>query len=172
MLDKINTQTKYSGEIDSKDRQLIIATQKGLPLHPHPYDVLAKELEISASEVMQRLKNMLDHKIIRRIAAVPNHYRLGFCENGMTVWNVPDTKVTALGNKVGALNFVSHCYQRPRFLPEWPYNLFAMVHAKDRAESMKMVDEISMLLGTDDQGHEVLFSTRILKKSGLRLVSK
>ena len=115
---------------------------------------------------------MLERKIIRRIGAVPNHYRLGYRANGMTVWDVPDRKITELGKKVGTLEFVSHCYQRPRHLPEWPYNLFAMVHAKDRSEAMKMTDKIAALLGKDNHGHDVLFSTRILKKSGLRLVSK
>ena len=121
---------------------------------------------------MQRLERMQDEGIIRRIGAVPNHYRLGYKANGMTVWNVPDENINELGRMVGSLEFVSHCYQRPRHLPEWPYNLFAMVHAREHDEAMKLVSSISELLGDYNLGSEVLFSTRILKKSGLRLAKK
>ena len=72
---------------------------------------------------------------------------------------------------IGALDFVSHAYQRPRHLPEWRYNLFAMAHGRDRDEVLEKVKIIAEMLGDDNRGHEVLFSTRILKKTGLRLIS-
>ena len=87
----------------------------------------------------------------------------------MTVWDVPDEKVREYGRRIGALEFVSHAYHRPRHLPEWPYNLFAMVHGRDRGEVLKKSEAIAALLGADNRGHEVLFSTRILKKTGLRI---
>ena len=155
--------------IDDVDRALIQATQSGLPLTPHPYQSLAKELNVSADEVMQRLQQMLANGIIRRIGAVPIHYALGYKGNGMSVWNVPAEKIAELGPRIGALDFVSHCYQRPRHLPDWPYNLFAMVHGHDRTEVEQKVNEISRLLGSDDHGHQILYSSRILKKTGLRL---
>ncbi|MDY6978609.1 MAG: AsnC family transcriptional regulator [Pseudomonadota bacterium] len=155
--------------LDETDRRIILATQDGLPLERRPYDAVASKLGISAEEVMQRLRRMSDDGIIRRIAAVPNHYKLGYTANGMSVWNVPDEQVVALGKQVGALDFVSHCYRRPRHLPAWPYNLFAMVHATSREEALEKVDEIARLLGEYDRGHDVLFSRRILKKTGMRL---
>ncbi len=118
---------------------------------------------------MVRLTRMLDAGIIRRIGAVPNHYALGYRANGMSVWNVPDEQVRELGMKIGALEAVSHCYHRPRHLPQWPYNLFAMVHGRDRAEVEAKVAEIARLLGEADRGHAILYSTRILKKTGLRI---
>ena len=154
---------------DELDRQLILATQEGLPLQPRPYAAVAKRLGVSEELVMQRLRFMQDNGIIRRIAAVPNHYRLGYNANGMSVWNVPDDKVELLGKQVGELDFVSHCYRRPRHLPGWPYNLFAMVHATSREEAFDKVEQIARLMGKDDHGHEVLFSRRILKKTGMRL---
>jgi DNA-binding Lrp family transcriptional regulator len=157
--------------IDDVDRALIQATQTGLPHTPRPYHTLAETLGIDADEVMQRMQRMLANGIIRRIGAVPNHYALGYKGNGMSVWNVPEEKITELGQRIGALDFVSHCYQRPRHLPDWPYNLFAMVHGHDRAEVADKVAQIARLLGSDDRGHEVLFSSRILKKTGLRLGS-
>ncbi len=155
--------------IDPIDRALILATQEGLPLISHPYHALAEQLGISANEVMHRMSRMLQEGIIRRIAAVPNHYTLGYKGNGMSVWDVPDEKVDALGRLIGGLDFVSHCYQRPRHLPNWPYNLFAMVHGRDRAEVEEKVRRIAELLGAHDRGHQILFSTHILKKSGLRI---
>ncbi len=155
--------------IDELDRRIIIATQTGLPLVSRPYDVLASQLDISAGELMQRMSRMQDAGIIRRIGAVPNHYALGYRANGMTVWDVPDNRIDSLGEKVGALAFVSHCYHRPRRLPDWPYNLFAMVHARSREQALQHVVQIAELLGKDNRGHDVLFSTRILKKTGMRL---
>ena len=155
--------------IDDLDRQIILATQQGLPLDPRPFSVIAEQVGTSAEEVMRRMTAMQSAGIIRRIGAVPNHYALGYRGNGMTVWDVPDERVDELGEQVGALDFVSHCYRRPRHLPDWPYNLFAMVHALDREQAMQLVTKIADLLGEADRGHDVLFSTRILKKTGLRL---
>lgn len=160
-----------STPIDEIDRALIQATQTGLPLTPHPYRTLAAGLGIEAEEVMRRMQRMVENGIIRRIGAVPNHYALGYKGNGMSVWNVPAEKIVELGQRIGALDYVSHCYQRPRHLPDWPYNLFAMVHGHDRTEVEQKVDEIARLLGSDDHGHQILYSSRILKKTGLRLGS-
>ena len=156
-------------EIDAIDRKIIAATQQGLPLSLTPYHDVAAQLGLEVKEVIDRMQVMLDKGIIRRIGIVPNHYKLGFKANGMSVWNVPDEKITELGQTIGAVDFVSHCYQRPRFLPEWPYNLFAMVHGKSREEVAEKVEHISRLLGENDRGHDVLFSTKILKKTGLRI---
>ena len=157
------------GGLDAVDRRLIAATQAGLPLSPRPYHVLAAELGVPAEAVMQRLQRMQAAGVIRRIGAVPNHYALGYRANGMSVWDVPDEQVDELGRRIGALDFVSHCYHRPRHLPLWPYNLFAMVHGKSREEVEDKVARIAGLLGDANHGHTVLYSTRILKKTGLRI---
>ena len=155
--------------VDDIDRQLIVLTQSGLPLAAQPYVALAEQLGISEAQVLQRMRAMLTHGVIRRIGAVPNHYKLGYRANGMSVWDVNDDQLIELGQKVGQLAFVTHCYQRPRHLPHWPYNLFAMVHAHTRDEAMADVAQIHALLGDACRGHDVLFSSRILKKTGLRL---
>lgn len=156
-------------ESDDLDRRLIVATQAGLPLAPRPYHRLAEQLGSTAAEVQARLARMLEGGVIRRIGAVPNHYALGYRFNGMTVWDVADERVDALGAAVGALDFVTHCYRRPRHLPDWPYNLFAMVHGPDRESAESMVARIAALLGDACRAHEVLYSSRILKKTGLRI---
>ena len=155
--------------IDDIDRSLIVATQGGLPLVPRPYHAIAEQLGLPADEVMRRLKGMLETGVIRRIGAVPNHYAIGWTANGMTVWDVADEQVDELGARIGALDFVTHCYRRPRALPAWPYNLFAMVHGASRDECAGKAAEIRALLGNSCQGSDILYSTKILKKSGLRI---
>ncbi|KPK11620.1 MAG: protein nirH [Acidithiobacillales bacterium SG8_45] len=158
-----------SRPIDEIDRRIVVATQGGLPLTPQPYQAIAEDLGLGADEVMARIQRMQEDGIIRRIGVVPNHYALGYRANGMTVWDVPDERVPELGEKIGKLDFVSHCYQRPRHLPGWPYNLFAMVHGRTHEAVDQQVAQIAALLGGNDRGHSVLFSKRILKKTGLRI---
>ncbi|MDD1622438.1 MAG: AsnC family transcriptional regulator [Methylococcaceae bacterium] len=156
-------------QLEAIDRQIIQTTQAGLPLVAEPYQAIAEQLDLSAEEVMQRISNMQQNGVIRRIAAVPNHYKLGYRYNGMTVWDVDDKHVDALGQRVAELPFVSHCYQRPRYLPDWPYNLFAMVHGKTEQDAERQIAIIAELLGSDVRRNTVLYSTKILKKTGLRI---
>jgi DNA-binding Lrp family transcriptional regulator len=162
-------ETRLDPELDATDRRLIVATQAGLPRVPRPYDALAGQLGIAGDEVLRRLQHMLDCGVIRRIGAVPNHYAIGYTANGMSVWDVDDARIDELGMQVGALEFVTHCYRRPRRLPDWPYNLFAMVHSQNREQVAARVAEIAALLGDACRAHDVLYSTAILKKTGLRI---
>jgi len=155
--------------IDEIDRALIVATQGGLPLVARPYQAIGEQIGVAADEVMRRLQALLDSGIIRRIGAVPNHYAIGWTANGMTVWDVADAKVDELGPLVGALPFVTHSYRRPRALPAWPYNLFAMVHGSSREECSAKALEIRALLGDACRANDILYSTKILKKTGLRI---
>ena len=154
--------------LDEIDLAIMRATQAGLPLSPKPYQQIAEQLGLTAEVVMTRMSAMQERGIIRRIGAVPNHYKLGYRFNGMTVWNVPDRIIDELGQKAGQLEFVSHCYHRPRHLPEWPYNLFAMVHGKSQTDVDKQIQQIADLLGDYNLGCDVLYSTKILKKTGFR----
>jgi DNA-binding Lrp family transcriptional regulator len=151
------------------DRELIAATQSGLPLVDRPYEAIGAMLGVSSAAVRERFAQMREQGLVRRIGAVPNHYRLGWVANGMTVWDVADERIDALGAQVGALPGVTHCYRRPRSLPQWPYNLFAMVHGHTRADVERQALEIEQLLGDACRGHDILYSSAILKKTGLRL---
>lgn len=154
---------------DATDRAIIVATQSGMPLVARPYHAIAEQLGLDAGDVMARMRRMQETGLIRRIGVVPNHYAIGYRANGMSVWDVPDELTDELGERVGQLAFVSHCYRRPRQPPMWHYNLFAMVHGKTRAEVELQVASIAELLGAHVRAHDVLYSTRILKKTGLRL---
>jgi len=155
--------------MDAFDRAIVAATQEGLPLVSRPYDEIARLTGIPAPEVIERMSRMQERGVIRRIAAVPNHYALGLRANGMTVWDVDDDSIARLGPEVGRLEFVTHCYRRPRVMPKWPYNLFAMVYGQDRDEVREKVERIAVLLGPASRGSDILYSTRILKKTGFRL---
>jgi len=155
--------------LEELDRHIVAATQDGLPLTPEPCETVAAAAGCEPCEVVARMEAMLRSGVIRRIGVVPNHYKLGFRGNGMTVWNIPDERLDAVGERVGALDYVSHCYARPRHLPEWPYNLFAMVHGRDRRQVKDQVEEVARLLSGEAIGHEVLFSSAVLKKTGMRL---
>ncbi|GAB4291834.1 MAG: Lrp/AsnC family transcriptional regulator [Roseovarius sp.] len=158
--------------IDATDRRIIAATQEGLPLVAEPYAALATRLGMAEAELCRRLRAMQRAGIIRRIAVAPNHYALGMVANGMSVWDVEDARLDELGPQIGGLDFVSHCYERPRALPDWPYNLFAMIHGTTRAEVEHKRARIAALLGPACRGSDILYSTRILKKTGLRLRQK
>jgi DNA-binding Lrp family transcriptional regulator len=157
------------GDLVAKLRPLIVATQAGLPLTLQPYHALAERLDWDTATVITGLQTLLDVGAIRRIGVVPDHYRIGYAANGMTVWDVADDKVDELGEQVGTLEFVTHCYRRPRHQPNWPYNLFAMAHGASREEVASKADRIAAVLGDACQDRDILYSTRILKKTGLRL---
>ena len=158
--------------IDAKDREIIEALQGGLPLVPAPYARVAETLGMDEDALLYRLAELKSRGVIRRIAAAPNHYKLGMTSNGMTVWDVIDDRITELGAQIGALPFVTHSYERPRALPDWPYNLFAMVHGADRDEVEAKRTQIAGILGDACRARDILYSTRILKKTGLRLKAK
>jgi len=157
--------------LDEQDRKIISATQSGFPLLSNPWQYLSEQLNLPEDEILQRLQKMQDSGVIRRIGAIPNHYRLGLKANGMSVWNIADDKAIELGKKVAALDFVSHCYLRPRYEDVWSYNLFAMVHGNNKEVALQKAEKIKKLLGNDYQGGEVLFSSAILKKTGFRRVA-
>jgi DNA-binding Lrp family transcriptional regulator len=162
------TTNTFIESVSELDRRLVLAAQSGLPMDTRPYHWLADELGVQPDILMERFKVMLEDGRIRRIGVVPNHYRLGYVANGMSVWDVPDENIASIGAQVGKMDIVSHCYRRPRAMPDWPYNLFAMVHGHSQSEVREKVKQIAELLGDQVRQHEVLFSTRILKKTGMR----
>jgi DNA-binding Lrp family transcriptional regulator len=155
--------------MNALDLRIVRATQAGLPLVERPWRQVAERTGLSEPALVSRLQAMLADGRIRRIGAVPNHYALGYTANAMSVWDVDDEAVDELGRAVGALPFVTHCYRRPRRLPGWRYNLFAMVHGRSRADAEAKIELIAAALGRFARAADVLYSTRILKKTGARI---
>ena len=154
--------------MDTLEKKLLLLIQAGIPLVERPYMELAGRLGTTEERVMELLGRLLAEGKIRRLGAVPNHYALGFTANGMTAWDISDEEVSQVGNRLGALSQVTHCYRRPRHRPLWPYNLFAMVHGRTRAEVEETVERIARELDIQRYPHDVIFSTRLLKKTGVR----
>ncbi len=151
------------------DRAIVRHSQAGLPLTLDPWGDLATQLDSSRDQLLERIRALLASGAIRRIGLVPNHYQLGFCGNGMSVWDIPDAALDRIGQTLGNFDCVSHCYARPRHLPLWRYNLFAMVHGRDRKAVTVQIERIATHLGNDSRAHEILFSSALLKKSGMRV---
>lgn len=153
-------------EIDEKDEALILLMQTGLPLSPTPYADLGKEIGMTEDEVISRLKYLNESKVIKRFGIVVRHHELGYRANAMTVWNIDDDKISELGTCMGGFDFVTLCYSRPRRLPEWPYNLFTMIHGKDREHVLSNIELLVKQCGLNSVQHEVLFSTKRFKQRG------
>ena len=155
------------------ERDLVMAVQGGIPVTETPYRDVADDLGVDVEWVLRTLKRFVREGKIRRVGVVPNHYALGYTENGMTVWNVPDNLVDEVGPAVASLEFVTHCYQRPRHEGVWPYNFFAMTHGRSEEESQERVAEVRETMAeywdVGEKDWDTLFSTRILKKTGIRL---
>ncbi len=157
--------------LSDEERALLLIVQEGIPLVPEPYAEIAARLRTSEDHVLALLHSLLERGVIKRLAAVPNHYALGVTANGMAVWDVPDEAVSEIGHRLGRRKEITHCYRRPR-AAGWPYNVFAMVHGMARQEVLSKIEEISRQEGLEGYPHDVLFSTRLLKKQGTRVRNK
>ena len=151
-----------------RDRALLAAMAEGLPLVPRPYAALGAEIGLSEAEVLERLRVLLADGVISRMGVVVRHHELGWRANAMTVWDVPDARVAEAGGRLRELPFITLCYRRPRRPPAWPYNLFCMIHGRDRATVLDQIEEASRTADLGDLPRDVLFSLRRFKQRGAR----
>ncbi len=148
------------------ERKLLEVLQKGLALVSSPYAVIAEKINCSEEEVINCIKNMQDKKDIKRFGLVVRHRKLGYKANAMVVWDIPDERVDELGCCFGRFDFVTLSYQRPRRLPDWPYNLFCMIHGRDRNDVLSKLNLMIKRCQVNDIHHELLFSQRCFKQRG------
>jgi len=148
------------------DRSILAAIENGLPLVEQPYRAVADLVDLNQAEVTARLEQLIAAGVVTRFGCVVRHNKLGFNANAMAVWDVPDDMVESVGETFARHAKVTLCYQRPRRLPLWPYNLFCMVHAKSRHEAHATIDELNLLADTGLNNQAVLFSTRCFKQRG------
>ena len=151
--------------LNELEKQIVRELQKGLPLVSQPYLVLAERLGLSETELMDKIKEFLDRGLLRRFGAAVKHQELGFVANAMIVWEVPEEQVLKAGQTMAGFVEVSHCYQRPSY-PDWPYNLFTMVHGQNEGECQKIALQLSEATGL--KKYKLLFSTAELKKSTMK----
>ncbi|HUX30345.1 MAG TPA: Lrp/AsnC family transcriptional regulator [Thiobacillus sp.] len=157
-------------ELDGLDYALVATIQDGLPLVARPYAQVAAAIGTSEADVLSRLEKLLEHDIIKRLGIIVRHHELGFRANAMVVWDIPDEQADEVGRCIGASGLVNLCYQRPRRLPDWPYNLFCMIHGKDRDAVLEHHRHVRDQCGLTDFSCEVLFSKQRFKQTGARYV--
>lgn len=163
---RFNDQAK----LDAEDYALIAAIQAGLPLVSRPYAAIGHTIGMTESDVLARLKKMLEQDVIKRFGIIVRHHELGFRSNAMVVWDVPDTRIAELGHCIGSSGLVNLCYQRPRRLPDWHYNLFCMIHGRDRAGVLERLELLCDQCGLSEFTHEILFSRQRFKQCGANYV--
>ena len=157
--------------LDTANRRLVELIQDGLPLVSRPFAPIAKQLGIGEQEVIQRIEALNGTGMIKRFGVVVRHHELGYRANAMVVWDVPDDRVDEVGKRLGAVDCVTLCYRRPRRLPLWPYNLFCMIHGKDRQRVLVRLEDIVAVVGLADVDYKVLFSRRRFKQRGARYIA-
>jgi len=153
---------------DGLDRDLIDILSDGLPLSPRPYQEIGRSLGLSEAGTIARIEDLRQRGIIKRFGIIVRHHELGYCANAMVVWDLPDAMVAEIGARLGACAGVSLCYQRPRRPPAWNYNLFCMLHGRDRQAVLERVQAIAREQGLEGVPHQVLFSQRRFKQCGAR----
>ncbi|MGI9316126.1 MAG: siroheme decarboxylase subunit beta [bacterium] len=150
-------------------QSLIIAEiEAGLPLVPEPYAEIANRLGVTEAEVTETLKALKEDGCIKRFGVIVRHRELGYLANAMVVWDVPDELVDEIGQLFGHASFVTLCYRRPRRLPNWPYNLFTMIHGANRDHVLHQVDSLRELAPDTNFPSAILFSGRRFKQRGAR----
>lgn len=155
-------------KLDERDRALVALIQKGLPLVSRPYEELGRRIGMSEHEVLLRVDRLMLTGAIKRFGVVVRHRELGYRANAMVVWDVPESQIRDIGQCLGRYPFVTLCYRRPRRLPDWPYNLFSMIHGRSREAVIDKVDLIVDQCNLRDIPHELLFSKRRFKQCGAR----
>ena len=153
--------------LSGSEQALVGALQSGLQLVEKPF----AELGWAESDAIALLTRWTATGVIKRFGVVVRHHELGYTANAMVVWNVPDDVVSQVGAQLANSGQVSLCYRRPRALPHWPYNLFCMVHGKDRNEVERRISSLVQRCGLDAYPHDILFSCRRFKQCGARYVA-
>ena len=153
------------GEIE---RRLISVLQEGLPMFIRPFQLIAGRVGTSEAEVLGRIRRWLEEGAIKRFGVVVRHHELGFRANAMLVHDIPDERVGDIGRALAEEQAVTLCYRRPRCLPEWPYNLFCMIHGRERGEVEATIAELRQRHGLENYAHETLFSLTRFKQNGAR----
>ena len=153
-------------ELNELDRLLISELGRGLPIVPRPYAAVAAKLGVDEQTVTEAIGRLTDAGVVTRFGIIVRHHELGYTHNGMVVWNIPDDEVHACAAVMSARDEVTLCYRRPRRLPDWPYNLFCMIHGRCRDEVHADAAAIAADIGMTRDDYDVLFSTRRFKQKG------
>jgi DNA-binding Lrp family transcriptional regulator len=151
---------------ESGDIHIIRCIQEDLPLIKKPFFAWAESLSLEEDYLINWVKSRLEKGVIRRFAALLRHRKAGFLANAMVAWECPLEIIDRQGQFLAAQPEVTHCYYR---VPTsgWPYNLYAMVHDRDRASCDRVIERLITTSGLNR--FKVLYSVREIKKERLKL---
>lgn len=164
---RANGQAVVNGDLCRKDVALLHALEDGLPLGPRPYGEIAARISATEESVIAQLQQLLERGVIKRLGLVVRHRELGYTANAMVVWDIGDAQVDRIGEAFTEYPFVTLCYRRPRRRPHWPYNLFCMIHGRDRKTVLSQIEQLRARAAFPPM--DVLFSRRRFKQRGARL---
>ncbi|MCV2358856.1 Lrp/AsnC family transcriptional regulator [Paucibacter sp. TC2R-5] len=153
--------------VQSEDRTLAALVEDGLPLIARPYAAWAQALGCSEAHIFAKLEQWLSQGTLRRFGAVVRHHELGFSANAMCVFDVADEDVDAHADILSRQPGVTLCYRRAR-APGWPYNLYCMLHGRERSEVLSWLEAARKAADLEQVPQTVLFSRRRFKQCGAR----
>jgi DNA-binding Lrp family transcriptional regulator len=151
-------------ELTPEHIAVIKELQKDIEVVSEPFKKATEELGLSYERFFELANELKESGVMRRFATILNHRKAGFGANAMSVWAVPEEDGEKIGKEMAEFSAVSHCYLRPSY-PNWPYNLFAMVHAKTQEECDTLIEEMAKESGLTEYGK--LYSTVEFKKQRL-----
>ena len=157
-------------QLDARSQRLLGVLQEGIPLVPRPYALMGQKSGLTEGEVMERLCHWQSTGLLKRLGVIVRHRAIGYEANAMVVFDVPDQQVRECSDRLLEESSVTLCYLRPRCLPDWPYNLFCMLHGKDQEEVKTKIDALRVQAGLDAYPHAVLFSRKCYKQRGAKYV--
>jgi len=156
--------SKDKPELTPAERAVLRIVQDTLPDSQRPFAAIAESVGVTEENVLGLLRDFKDTGRIRRFGATLRHQRAGYKFNAMAAWRADDAEADRLAGMMTARPEVSHCYKRLTY-PEWPYNLYAMIHGKSREQCLAVVEELKAATGLADC--LVLFSVQELKKTSM-----
>ncbi len=152
--------------VDARELSLLAVIQGGFPLTPRPFLEIGNQIGLSEAQVIATLADLSQRGVIKRMGLIVRHRELGFKANAMVVWDLPDDLVSVMGKRVGELEFVTLCYRRRRSLPRWSYNLYCMIHGRERSQVLDHLAALEACCGLEEFPKQVLFSHRRFKQHG------
>ncbi len=146
------------------EKKIIASIQEDIPVTERPYLDIAEKLGISEETLLGKLQNLKKCGLIRRFGATLRHQKTGYTANAMAAWQVSEERLDEVGKAMAAFRQVSHCYRRNP-AGDWPYNLYTMIHAHDKAACRRTAREMAQ--ATAVENYTLLFSRRELKKTSM-----
>ncbi len=150
------------------EKKVLASIQDDIPITERPYYEMAANAGIPEEILLKTMQNLVDRGVVRRFGATIRHQKTGFEANAMTAWQVDEARINEVGDIMASCRHVSHCYRRnPQ--NDWPYNLYTMIHAKDKPSCYAIAQKLSEQTG--EETYTLLFSHQELKKTSMRYFS-